>query len=255
MRRGILTVTLVSALAGVAAGDDWPPRMVSSFPAPPGALDIALGVWHLYALVDGSPPAVYEVEYGSGSIAGTFALRVPRGARGISYDWYPNQRYIFYVSNRINGYIYKIPTDNPIISSFLCPGGAPYGLTYSDYYRRRGSGLFAACRDENLIAKINPTTGELLSTFAGPATAVIAFDYCFALDRYTPFLYWDYYGSWQILDTLPARPRGVAVGLEERPYDEGIRGYVLCRDGYVYYYYGYIIVAPASLGRVKALFR
>jgi hypothetical protein len=253
MRRGILAVTLVATLAAAAAGDDWPPRLIGSFAAPPGALDIALGDGLLYALVDGSPPAVYELEYGSGSIAGTFALRVPRGARGISYDWYPRPR--FYVGNRINGYIYKIRMDTPIVSSFLCPVAAPYGITYSYVYWRHGSGVFAACRDENLIARINPTTGELLSTFAGPATAVIGFDYCIALDRYTPFLYWDYYGNWQILDTLPARPLGVAVGLEQRPYDEGVRGYVLCRDGYIYYYYGYITVAPASLGRVKALFR
>ncbi len=255
MARDLCRVVAVAALAVSAAAraDDWPPRMVDSFPAPPGALDIALGVWRLYALVDGNPPTVYELEYGTGSIAETFTLRVPRGARGISYDWYP--RRMFYLSNRINGYIYKIPIDTPIVSSFLCPVGTPYGLTYSDVYWRHGSGVFAACRDENLIARIDPTTGELLSTFAGPATAVIGFDYCFAVDRYTPFLYWDYYGSWQILDTLPARPRGVALGLEERPYDEGIRGFVLCRNGYIYYYYGYITVAPASLGRVKALFR
>lgn len=252
MRRGILAVTLAGVLAGAAAGNDWPPRMVGSFPAPPGALDIAFGVPHLYALVDGNPPTVYELEYGSGSIAGSFPVRVPRGARGIAYYPYPESA--IYISNRVNGYVYAIPMASSIVSSFVCPVGAPYGLTYSPAHRH-GTGLFAACRDENLIVRMDPANGSLLSSFAGPATAVTAFDYCFAVDRYTRFLYWDYYGGWQIIDTLPARLRGVAVGLEQSPYDDGVRGFVLCLDGYIYYYYGYITVAPASLGRVKALFR
>jgi hypothetical protein len=246
------SAALILASAVIAGAQIWPPRLVGSFAAPPGSVDIALGVSYLYALVDGNPPTVYELEYWSGSIAGSFTVRVPPGARGITYSRYPTR--MIYISNRVNGYIYEIPMASPIVSSFVCPVGMPYGLTYSETYRH-GTGLFAACRDENLIARMDPANGLLLSSFAGPATAVTGFDYCFAVDRYTRFLYWDYYGAWEVLDTLPARLWGVAVGLYGRPYDEGILGHVLCRDGYIYYYDGYISVAPASLGRVKALYR
>jgi hypothetical protein len=251
MLRGFLCGALITATT-IAAADDWPPKLVASFPAPPGALDIALGASYLFALVDGNPPTVYQLKYWSGSIVGSFTVRVPRGARGITYSQYPTR--MIYISNRVNGYIYEIPMASSIVSSFVCRVGKPYGLTYSETCRH-GTGLFVACRDENLIARMDPSNGLLLSSFAGPAAAVTGFDYCFAVDRYTRFLYWDYYGAWEVIDTLPARLWGVAVGLYGKPYDEGILGHVLCRDGYIYYYDGYIAVAPASLGRVKALFR
>ncbi len=252
MVRDVLFTAAVLALAAGAGAQVWPPRLVASFPAPPGALDIALGVFEDFILVDGSPPTIYELNGLGGSIINIFTVPVPRGARGLGYTPFNDQA--LWISNRINGYIYEIPRASLIISSFVCPAGKPYGFTYSDY-SRHGEGLFAACPDENLIAKIDPATGSLLSSFRGPASAVIGFDYCLAIDRYSRFLYWDYYGSWQVLDKLPARPRGVAVGVEHRPYDEGICGFVLCADGFIYYYYGYITVGPASLGRVKALFR
>jgi hypothetical protein len=252
MRRGMLVVMSVAVLTA-AAGADWPPRLIASFPAPPGAIDVAYENRGLYVLIDAAPPTVCELTT-SGSLLGSFGVPVPAPARGITYDgrswnW-------FFISNRINGYIYKLTTAGSLASSFRCPAGAPYGLGFTETYNPHGRGLFAACRDAGCIARLNATTGSLLSTFAGPAAAVVTYDDFFAGVRGSNVVYWDYlYGPWRVFSTMPARPLGIAAGVDWPIYDQWVQMYILCQNGYVYRYEGYTAVAPASLGRVKALYR
>jgi hypothetical protein len=247
----MLVVALAAALTAAAGAQVWPPRRVASFPAPAGSVDVAYEERALYVLVGGASPTVCRLTT-NGSLLASFSVPVPNGARGITYDGYSWST--LYISNRVNGYIYKFTTAGSLSGSFPCPAGAPYGLGYSDYNPRHGWGLFAACRDAGYIARLNATTGSLLSTFAGPAAAVVTYDDFFAGVRGNPRLYWDYYGSWQILDTLPANVSGVAAGVMW-PTDQTIYLFVLCANEYVYYYFGWTAVAPASLGRVKALYR
>lgn len=252
MKRGMLVLMVAMALAAAAGADIWPPRLIGSFAAPPDAIDVAYEWGPLYVLVGGATPTVYELTTG-GSVRSSFTVPVGNGARGITYDCYTNDW--MWVSNRLNGYIYRLTTTGSLLASFPCPTGAPYGLGYTLYNPRHGRGLFAACRDENLVARLDPTTGSLQATFAGPATAAVAFDDFFAADRYSTDIYWDYYGSWQVLGQLPARPYGVTARVDWPTYDQWVKMYVLCQNGYVYRYEGVTAVAPASLGRVKALFR
>ncbi len=243
----------VLALAAAASVQAWPPEIVGSFPAPPGTWDVAADKqWEVYALADGTPPTVYKLSPYFGSIVGSFTVPIPSGARGISYNSSSYDR--MWISNRLNGYIYVLTMTGSLMSSFLCPVGTPFGLGYSDSSHSHGPGVFASSRLENLIILLDETTGSLLSSFAGPATAIVAFDDWFAGDLYTNYLYWDYYGSWQVLDTLPARPLGVGTSVYW-PTDQWVYLYVLCANGYIYVYEGYSAVAPASLGRLKALFR
>lgn len=252
MRRKLITAGVAAALTAVGVMHSWPPSRVASFPAPPGARDVAFEGWGpLYVFALGTPSRVYELTT-SGSIVRSFTIAVPDGARGFTYDGYSVSR--LWVSNRLNGYIYAFTTAGSLTSSFLCPVGKPYGLGFSVYNPTHGNGLFASCRDENLIVRLNPTTGSLLSSFAGPASAVIGYDDWLCVDRDSNYLYWDYNREWRVLDTLPARPYGVGTGVLW-PTDQWVRGFVLCRNGYIYFYMGYSAVAPASLGRVKALFR
>jgi hypothetical protein len=256
MRRGILTVTLASALAGVAAGDDWPPRVVGSFPAPPGAIALACEYEPLYALVGGAMPTVFTLNHGNGSITGSFNIPVPNGARGIAATGYGPEN--IWVSNRLNGLLYRLDANGSLVGSFACPGGTPYGLGGYMYFGPNDGYLMVSCRDDNQIIRVNPTTGSLESSFPGPATAVIGYDEGLAVDRYTDDLYWNYYGDWEVLDTLPARPWGVTTNVQGTTYGAAsVSIYVLCHNGYIYRYHGIKddAVAPASLGRVKALFR
>jgi hypothetical protein len=253
MLRGFICVAaavLVSA-AGVGA-DSWPPSRVASFPAPPGAVDVAFEHGPLYALVDGTPPMLFTMDRYNGSITGSFNLQVPAGARGVTYDAYGPEQ--LWVSNRRNRHIYRLTVTGFLMASFECPEGVPFGLGYSYYNPQHGQGLFATCRNENCIVNVNATTGSLIGTFAGPASAPLEYDDWFCVDRASDYLYWDYNGEWQILDTLPARPWSVATNVLW-PIDQWVQVYVLCHDGYIYRYEGYTAVAPASLGRVKALFR
>jgi hypothetical protein len=251
MLRGMLNVIIIAALPAAAGGLSWPPQLIGSFAAPPGAIDVAYEFGPLYALVDGTPPRVFTLNRYNGSITGSFELPVPVGARGVTYEAYSGDW--MWVSNRVNGYVYRLTTAGSLVSSFACPGGAPYGLGYSYYNPQHGYGLFATCRDENLILNLNGTTGSLIGSFAGPASAALEFDDWFCVDRNSNYLYWDYYWEWRVLDTLPARPWGVATDVMW-PTDQGIELYVLCHNDYIYRYEGYTAVAPASLGRVKALF-
>ncbi|NIT34941.1 MAG: hypothetical protein GTN49_00335 [candidate division Zixibacteria bacterium] len=171
MARDLCRVMAAAAtLPAAGGGHQWPPRLVGSFPAPPGVIDVGFEYGPLYALADGSPPTVYSLNPYNGSITGSFTIRVPSGARGITYEAYSANW--MWVSNRLNGYIYAFTTAGSLASSFRCPVGKPYGLGFSVYNPVRGSGLFASCRDENVIVRLNQTTGSLLSTFTGPASAV-----------------------------------------------------------------------------------
>ncbi len=256
LRMALFALTFAAA-ASVQA---WPPALVASFPAPPGTWDVAFeGTdWGLYALADGTPPKVYKLHYTTGSIISSFSAPIPNGARGISYNTYPNDR--MWISNRLNGYIYVLTTTGSLISSFPSPLGTPYGLGYAfedfvhGYYRRV---FYVSARDENAIGILGFSSGSLITSFAGPATAVVAFDDFFAGDLYTNDVYWDYYGSWQVFDTLPARPYGIGA---DAAWCMGgdlqwVDLFVVCANGYIYHYYGTSAVAPASLGRLKALYR
>jgi hypothetical protein len=199
---------------------------------------------------------VFTLTPWNGSITGSFAIPVPNGARGIA----TTGGYLvkMWVSNRLNGFLYRLDTNGSLVGSFACPGGTPYGLGGYMYFGPNPGYLMVSCRDDNQIIRVNPTTGSLESSFSGPATAVIGYDDWLAVDRYTSYLYWNYYGSWEVLDTLPARPWGVTTAVHGTTDQAiGVSSYVLCHNGYIYRYNGIAggAVAPASLGRVKTLFR
>ena len=249
--RGFVCAALIATSAASVSAQAWPPQLVGSFAAPPGAVDVAFENQGLYVLVNAASPSVYRLTT-NGSVLASFGVSVPSGARGITCEGYSGSS--LFISNRLNGYIYRLTSSGSLNGSFQCPGGAPYGLGFTDVYGPHGRGLFAACRDAGYIARLDATTGSLLSTFAGPAAAVMTYDDFFAGVRGNPRLYWDYYSSWQILDTLPSNVSGVAAGVLW-PIDQTVYLFVLCANDYVYSYFGWTDVAPASLGRVKALFR
>jgi hypothetical protein len=248
----------VVGLTAAAGAQDWPPKLVASFPAPPDAIALACHYDPLYALVGGTEPTVFTLNPWDGSVTGSFRLAVPNGARGIAAAGaYPVE---IWVSNRLNRFLYRLDTAGSVLGSFRCPAGTPYGLGGSRYGFAPDRGyLTVSCRNENHVMRVDFTTGSLVSSFPGPASAVIGYDDWMAVDRNSDSLYWNYNGDWAVLDTLPARPRGVTTSIEGTTDQGGmaVTTYVLCRNGYILRYHGskFDPVDPASLGRVKALFR
>ena len=252
MERGKVVLILVAVFVAAAGAEVWPPSLVSSFAAPPNAVDVAYELQSLYVLIDTSPAAVCKLTT-NGSLVSSFGLTIPTPLRGLTYD---GQSFsCFFASNRSNGYVYRLSTTGSLAGAFPCPGGVPFGLGFTDTSGPHGTGLFAACRDSGYIARLDKDTGSLLGTFAGPASGVVAYDDYFAGVRDSNDVYWDYYTSWQVFDTMPARPMGIAAGVDLPTYDQFLRVFILCQNGYIYFYEGATAVAPASLGRVKALYR
>ncbi len=241
-------------LAAAAAWGIWPPALVGSFPAPPGSTDVGYEYMRLYAMTDGTPPRAFQLNYYNGSVLGSFDLAMPTGGRGITYDFSFTG---FWVSNRLNNYIYRLATTGSALSSFYFSYATPYDIGYvssSFFYHGTGTGLFVACPSNNRVYRIT-TLGSFVSSFAGPAAAVIAYDEWLAAENNSNYLYWDYYaGNWQVLATLPAPILGIGNGVQW-PTRQWVDNYVLCSNNYIYRFSGYTDVAPASLGKVKALFR
>ncbi|UCH77943.1 MAG: hypothetical protein JSU81_09500 [Candidatus Coatesbacteria bacterium] len=116
-------------------------------------------------------------------------------------------------------------------------------------------GLQVAIPDRNIIAVIN-TAGSLLATYAGPGarpTGCWGYAHTYVSDAATHTIYEN---GVPVITGIQT-----PVGLSGRtltapPYDMGL--YVVDDATDRYYYYGRVSetrVEPASLGRVKALFR
>jgi len=114
--------------------------------------------------------------------------------------------------------------------------------------------LYIAIPNRNVIAVVNPTTGSLVSTFAGPGsrpTGCCGYGMTLISDSATHTIYED------------GRP--VIVGIqtpvgidEDHTVGQDIGHFIWVLDAatnYIYRYDNWVDVGPASLGRVKALFK
>lgn len=245
---------VIMLLAAGAWGEVWPPAYVGMTPAPAGSVGVGYECGPLYTLVDSAPPMVFQLDPRSGSVLGSFALPIPLGVQGITYAVDGNHD--LFVSNRLNSHIYRLTAAGSLLSSFYFPYGPPYsiGFTTAGFENHgTGTGLFVACRNNNRIYRIS-TTGSLISSFAGPASAVVGYDEWFAVDDNTPTLFWDYFGTWQAIASLPALPTAAATGVDY-VMDSFVNTYVLGRDGRLYRFSGVTGITSTSFGRVRTLFR
>jgi len=241
-------VTLAFAVFAVvsafnAAADGW--YVVSSCPAPCAE---PRDLFRFYLVGDGPTPHVYEVDPKTGSLDSSFPAPGGPGAWGITRA---EEEYEFYLSNYRTSWIYKITTTGSVLSSFRCPLPGPAGIDGGSSTR-----LEVAIPDMNVVAAVNPTEGYLISAFRGPGL------------RPTSCVYdnWGYVGDARTHTIYYLRQYPIITGIEtpsgmshyERPLDtEGGYGlYIVdAATKYIYNYEPNAAVGPASLGRVKALFR
>jgi len=150
-------------------------------------------------------------------------------------------------------------TVGSVLSSFLCPVAGPADMELTFDYNPFGLWLFAAIPGQNIIAEINQTTGSLIETFAAPGlhpTACGGIYYgsnFYATDDYTHSVY---RGSIPVITGIQT-PVGFSFWANT---NDEIKWVYVVDDAtdYIYQYYTaeyYNDAEPASLGKVKALFR
>lgn len=225
-------------------GTGW--EIIGSYAAPaPNARSIARDApYTISVLCDGNPPRVYNLSKPSENIA----LALPQGAWGLStwYRW-PNN---IVVSNRNNGFIYRLNTSGSVISSFRSPKAHPADI--SGLYGK----FWVAIPDENLAVEIT-MTGSVISSFSGPGTRLTALDAGVSTDAVlgdptTHRVYFLRCGSMTM-----AAPVGLWAGRRTGWPPYANIWVVNGADNRIYRIDSRSeeAVGPASLGRVKALFQ
>lgn len=238
-------VILYVCLSGASYGDAW--KLYASYPTPgPNPRGYSGHGTAGYIVMDGPNPYVYRYSWEQGSIRWSFPAPGGPGAWGIYY-YNPT----FYVTNNRTSWIYTTTKQGSIISSFLCPFDGPADLDY------RGSFppcLHVAIPDRNIIALVDKDTGSLVRTIPGPGrrpTGCCGYAHLYVADAATHTVY----ENGVPIVTGMQKPVGLGyAAVTAPPYDIDLFVVDDATD-YFYVYFNVTGVEPASLGRVKALFK
>jgi len=241
----------LAAFAGAAffVGEAGGWRLVSSYPTPGhnprgyGAGGMA-GGWIVEAT---GTPMIYEIYWPTGSIDSSWPAPGGAGAWGVCY----NSPYL-YVTNNRTSFIYRVTTGGSVVSSFRFALGRPADICG----RWTGSTLFVTIPERDSIAYIT-TAGSFLGSFGGPGSHPTA---CAGYSP-SPFYVADdathtVYENAKPVITGIQTPTGMDctlfIGADQSDVDLYVVDDATDR---IYFYRNSTAVAPASVGRVKALFR
>ena len=239
--KAVITFAALATLVTSNAMANW--GVVSSCPTP---CDEPRGLDGSYLVGDGLSPYVYSVSLKTGSVFSSFPAPGGPGAGGIAYITEEN----FLLSNHLTSWIYKMTKTGSVLRSFRCPLPGPAGIGYA-----YGTRLEVAIPSMNVIAVVNPITGSLVRTISGPGlkpTACSGWGAEFITDAGTHAVYLD---RRRIIEGIET-PTG--IWYEQSQSDTEAYWFVFIVDAatkHIYEYNDNIAVAPASLGRVKALFQ
>jgi len=243
----IAIVVLIAAAFFVGQAEGW--KFLTSF-ATPGAEPRGISFDAGQRIVDDGPGGsyVYQVDFYNGYVYGSFPAPGGRGAWGVSIGLDAGRMFI---SNYRTSWIYHVTRTGSLLGSFVCPIPHP-----ADMEMTYGSQLHVAIPDRNIVAVVNAATGSLVSTYAGPGTrptSVGSFGAVVIADADEGKI-WHRYGQSWILSGFN-NPTGVS-GLQTITQSVEIFFIADAADDTVYVWGSdTCTVFPASLGRVKALFR
>ena len=196
-------------------------------------------------LVDGAGAGrVYNVQWTTGSVTASFAAPGGVGAWGLCTALGRT----LYLSNNRTSYIYRMTTTGSVMGSCRCPLDGPADMSWA----YAGNYAYVAIPARNVVAAVNVDTGSLIRTHAGPGKRAVSCAgssgaYVGDADTHTVYL------DGKSLITGIASP----LGLEEvSTYVDATYLYVVDdATDRMYMYHSGLPVTPASLGRVKVLFR
>ena len=247
MKRFILPAIILLPLVTAAAAAAW--ELVASYPVPVSnargyARHTTVGGW---TVGGGASPYVYLFAHPTSSIVYSFPAPGGAGAWGIGSEL----GLALYVSNNQTSWIYNITTTGSLYSSFRCPIPGPADLDVRGYPLC----LYVAIPDRNVIAVLDRTTGSLVSTFKGPGsrpTGCCGYGMTLISDSATHTIYED---GVPVITGIQT-PVGIDEAHTTDSTDIGHFLFVVdAATNYIYRYDDWVAVEPASLGRVKALFR
>jgi hypothetical protein len=237
-------VLITVAPAALAA---W--YVVSSCPAPcPEPRDLT-PYSACYLVGDGPTPYVYRINPQTGSAYSSFPAPGGPGAWGITDVPLKDE---LYLSNYRSSWIYKITTNGSVLSSYLCPLRGPAGISWGEPDR-----LEVAIPDINVVAALDLNEGYLISAFRGPGfrpTSCIGSNWAYIGDAGTHTVY----GGLSRHPMITGIEDPVGLDMYQYVNDTNARSGLYIVDAatkYIYNYEDNAPVAPASLGRIKALFQ
>lgn len=248
MMKRVIVITAAICLAFIvnaAMAYTW--HLVASYPTPvsnPRGFRVSGGSVG-YVVEGGSIPYVYQYHLSTGSIVSSFPAPSGGGAWGMT----GRTSLKMYISNNRTSWIYEITSTGSVTSSFRCPvaGPADMNLNWISGY------LDIAIPDRNIIAVVDETTGSLVRTFVAPGsrpTACCGYQTTLIADSATHTIYENGVPVITNLET--------PVGADERVSTDNdyYVGLFVVDDftDHIYMYVKTVAIAPASLGRVKALF-
>ena len=232
-----------------AAAAAW--GVLSSCPAPCAEPRDLTPISEGYLVGDGPTPHIYEMSFKSGSVYSSFTAPGGPGAWGITDI--PGKDVLYFSNNRTS-WIYKITTTGSVLSSYLCPLPGPAGISWGGRNR-----LEITIPELNVVAALDLNEGYLISAFRGPGlrpTSCIGVDWEFIGDGGTHTVYGREGSRWYPMITGIETPAGLSAYqyIKDTPPRTGL--YIVdAATKYIYNYENNAAVTPASLGRVKALFK
>jgi hypothetical protein len=242
MRFKGVSIAAATVLLTVAAwSTNW--HLHKSWPAPaPNVRGYAFGSPYHYVLTDGSPPRVWRFDLEK--FDSPINLQVPRGAWGLEVGGTA-----FRVSNYDNGYIYSVNETGSVVSSFRCPRDHPAEIAGVGL-----AGYLAVAIPNDNVTLLMTTAGSVVRTFPGPGTRVTAwhsYNGLLAGDETTHKVY-----TWQRTVNVSAvggiTPANFPI---TGPYSAFLLTDMATNTVQYWGPGGVQPVAPASFGRVKALFQ
>ena len=244
-KKGIAAACCVAFIVNAAMAYTW--HLVGSYPTPvpnPRGFRSGGGLFG-YVVGAGPTPYVYGYHLSTGSIFSSFPAPGGAGAWGITGF----STSTMYISNNVTSWIYRVTRTGSVRSSFQCPvpGPADMNLNWITTY------LDIAIPVMNVVAVVT-TTGSLVKTFTAPGsrpTACCGYQTTLIADSATHTVY----ENGVPVITGIATPVGAD---EEASTDNDYSVWLYVVDDatdLIYIYQKTVGVAPASLGRVKALFK
>jgi len=160
MRTACITIAVVAALAASAYG--WG-TLLSSFPCPAGSQypnGVAYRASRLYVSTNYEPRTVWQVRPNNGSVLASHPSPA-RDTAGCTAGL-AGETVSYWVADRSNDFIYQVGyISGSVVGSFPSPGSTPMGLAF-----RNATTMYHTDYDGRALYVIHPLTGSVYSSYS-----------------------------------------------------------------------------------------